>query len=81
MIRPNIHTELFQFHRVPRHIWGHGFVKVGDTDLKRQFQVSWCENYLKYMTYLAEHQVLSGDIDPILSTLFVRYIGEQFCNV
>jgi hypothetical protein len=30
-------------HRVPRHIWGHGFVKVGDTDLKRRFQVSWCE--------------------------------------
>jgi hypothetical protein len=30
-------------HRVARHIWGHGFVKVGDTDLKRQFQVSWCE--------------------------------------
>ena len=22
---------------------GHGFVKVGDTDLKRRFQVSWCE--------------------------------------
>ena len=35
-------------HRVPRHIWGHGYVKVGDTDLKRQFQVSWCEiiNYI-----------------------------------
>jgi hypothetical protein len=31
------------FHRVPRHIWGHGFVKVGDTDLKRRFQVSWGE--------------------------------------
>ena len=30
-------------HRVPRHIWGHGFVEVGDTDLKRRFQVSWCE--------------------------------------
>jgi hypothetical protein len=30
-------------HCVPRHIWGHGFVKVGDTDLKRRFQVSWCE--------------------------------------
>ena len=30
-------------HRVPRHIWGHGFVKVEDTDLKRRFQVSWCE--------------------------------------
>ena len=27
----------------PRHIWGHGFVKVGDTDLKRRFQLSWCE--------------------------------------
>jgi hypothetical protein len=30
-------------HRVPRHIWGHGFVNVGDTDLKRRFQVSWSE--------------------------------------
>ena len=30
-------------HRVPRHIWGHGFVKVGDMDLKRRFQVSWRE--------------------------------------
>ena len=28
-------------HRVPRHIWGHGFVKVGDTDLKRRLQGSW----------------------------------------
>ena len=56
---------LFIYHRVPRHIWGHGFVKVGDTDLKRRFQVSWCEiinyyNYLKYMSYLAEHQVHFG---------------------
>jgi hypothetical protein len=24
---------------------------------------------------------ISGDVDPILPTLFVRYIGEQFCNV
>jgi hypothetical protein len=36
-----------------------------DTDLKRRFQVSWCEiinyyNYLKYMSYLAEHQVHFG---------------------
>jgi hypothetical protein len=30
-------------HRVPRHIWGHGVVKVVNTDLKRRFQVSWCE--------------------------------------
>ena len=30
-------------HRVSGHIWGHGYVKVEDTDLKRQFQVSWCE--------------------------------------
>ena len=39
-------TDLFCLHvshRVPRHLWGHGFAKVGDTDLKRRFQVSWCE--------------------------------------
>jgi hypothetical protein len=35
--------KLFLKHRVLRHIWGHGFVKVRDTDLKRRFQVSWCE--------------------------------------
>ena len=33
----------YKLHCVPRHIWGHGFVKVGDTDLKWQFRVSWCE--------------------------------------
>ena len=40
---PCVHVVCDQEHRVPRHIWGHGFVKVGDTDLKRRFQVSWCE--------------------------------------
>jgi hypothetical protein len=35
-------SQINLLHRVPRHIWGHGFVKVGDTDLKRRFQVSWC---------------------------------------
>jgi hypothetical protein len=33
------------------------------------------------MTYLANTMFISGDVDPILLTLFVRYIGEQFCNV
>jgi hypothetical protein len=30
---PCVHVVCDQEHRVPRHIWGHGFVKVGDTDL------------------------------------------------
>ena len=39
----DLQIEVYHEHRVPRHIWGHGFVKVGDTDLKRRFRVSWCE--------------------------------------
>ena len=39
----NYFVKIEQLHRVPRHIWGHGFVKVGDTDMKRRFQGSWCE--------------------------------------
>jgi hypothetical protein len=42
-LKKYVQRLIYQGHRVPRHIWGHGFVKVGDTDLKRRFQVSWCE--------------------------------------
>ena len=38
-----MYIYMFLLHRVPRHIYGHGFVKVWDTDLKRRFHVSWCE--------------------------------------
>jgi hypothetical protein len=48
-------------YRIPRHIWGHGFVKVGDTDLKRRFQVSWCEiiNY-SIITIIKIYYLFSG---------------------
>jgi len=53
-------------HRVPRHIWGHGFVKVGDTDLKRRFQVSWCE-IINYSIITITHVFKIQNVYDLLS--------------